>query len=106
MGGTIWGESYAMFGMTGVILFTYVWLCFVRYSNRHLSYCKEHSYFVVSLGIYLSWYINRLDFNRVGQVTKITVMCFLMWAFIYMVLGGTVKIFNYSICIRNHSSRN
>lgn len=106
VGGTIWGESYAMFGVVGIIVFTVLWLCFVRYSNKHLSYVRKHSYFVVSLGVYLSWYINRLDFNRVGQVTKITILCFLMWAFIYMVLGGTVKMFGYSFRIGKYNCPN
>lgn len=105
VGGSIWGESHAMFGIFGVIIFTLLWLCFVRFANKHLSYYKEYSCFIVSLGIYLSWYINRLDFNRVGQVTKITFMCFLIWGTIYLLLGGTIKIFNHSIYFRKRINR-
>ena len=100
VGGTIWGESYAMFGVFGVILFTILWLLFLNYSNRHLSYYKEYSCFVISLGIYLAWYINRLDFNRVGQVTKITLLCFLIWGLIYLILGGAITIFGRTIEIK------
>lgn len=100
VGGTIWGESYAMFGIFGVIMFTILWLLFLRYSNKHLSYCKEYSCFIISLGVYFAWYINRLDFNRVGQVTKITLLCFLMWGIIYIILGGTITLFGYTIGLK------
>ena len=83
-----------------MILFTILWLLFLRYSNRHLSYYKEYSCFVISLGVYLAWYINRLDFNRVGQVTKITLLCFLIWGLIYLILGGAITIFGRTIEIK------
>ena len=91
VGGTIWGECYAMFGYFGIVMFTLIWLMFIYNANRHLDYHEEYSYFIVSLGTYLAWYINRLDFNRVGQACKIMLFCFLIWAFIFLILGGTIK---------------
>lgn len=95
VGGTIWGESYAMMGSVGIPLFTILWLLFVKACSRHLDYPKPESYFVVSLGTYLAWYINRLDFNRVGQACKVTLFCFLIWAAIYVVLAGKLRIGKY-----------
>lgn len=97
VGGSIWGESYAMFGAFGVFVFTLIWLIFVKKCNKHLNYPKTYSYFIVSLGSYLAWYINRLDFNRVGQACKVMLFCFLLWAFIYLILGGTIYTYKYKI---------
>lgn len=91
VGGTIWGESFAMFGTFGVVLFTLLWLFLLRFSNNHLDYHRPYSSFIIALGTYLAWYINRLDFNRVGQSFKVTVFCFLIWACIYLVLGGELQ---------------
>lgn len=90
VGGTIWGESYAMFGVAGIIIFMLVWLLFIKKCSKHYSFYKPFSAFLVSIGTYYAWYINRLDFNRVAQVAKITLLCFLMWAAIYLVLGGRI----------------
>jgi len=65
-----------------------------------LDYHENHSYFIVALGTYFAWYINRLDFNRVGQACKVMFFCFLIWAVIYMVLGGAVRIGRFSIKLR------
>ena len=92
VGGSIWGETYSMFGYIGIIAFTIVWLLFMYFSNRHLDYHEKYSYFIVSLGIYLAWYINRLDFNRVAQACKIMLFCFLLWGAAYVVLTGVLKI--------------
>ena len=94
VGGTIWGESYAMFGIWGIFIFTLLWLSFVHFCNRHLKYERAHSCFWVALGTYLAWYINRLDFNRVGQVCKIHLLCYLLWGVIYISLGGEMTLFN------------
>lgn len=99
VGGTIWGESYAMFGFIGIIIFTIIWLFMINACNKHLDYPKSHSYFIVALGAYLSWYINRLDFNRVGQACKVMFFCFLLWTIIYLILGGKLKLFNYEFYI-------
>ena len=88
VGGTIWGESYAMFGYPGVFFATILWLVFVKACSKHLNYSKSHSYFVVAIGTYLSWYINRLDYNRVGQACKVMLFCFLIWSAFYLCLGG------------------
>ncbi|MCI8599782.1 MAG: hypothetical protein HFJ10_15310 [Lachnospiraceae bacterium] len=98
VGGSIWGESYAMFGYIGVILFTLLWLLMINKCNKHLDYHKKHSYFLVSLGTYLAWYINRLDFNRVAQACKVLLFCYLIWAIIFLAFGGTLEIgkFKYS----------
>lgn len=98
VGGSIWGESYAMFGFAGIILFTLIWLMFIYKCNKHLDYHESYSYYIVSLGTYLAWYINRLDFNRVAQACKVMLLCFLIWAFVYLVLGGVIKIGKF--CIR------
>lgn len=100
VGGSIWGESYSMFGFFGIILFTMIWLAFIYKCNRHLDYHENYSYFVVALGTYLAWYINRLDFNRVGQACKVMFFCFLIWSFVYLVLGGAVRIGKFSIKLR------
>lgn len=92
VGGTFWGESYAMFGIAGVILFTLVWLNFLKFCNKHLNHHKKYSSFIISLGAYLGWYINRLDFNRVFQSIKVIFLCFLIWVIIYLVLGGAIEV--------------
>lgn len=100
VGGTIWGEGYAMFGYVGVILLTVIWLIGIKKANDHLDYHKPYSYFIVSVGTYLSWYINRLDFNRVAQACKVTFFCFLIWLFIFLVLDGEMELGNVTICRR------
>lgn len=95
VGGTIWGEWYAMFGTLGVVIGTFLWLRFLCFCNVHLSFHKPYSPFLVSLGVYMGWYINRLDFNRVGQISKVIFMCFCIWAIIYILLGGALKIGKY-----------
>lgn len=92
VGGTIWGESYAMFGVFGILLFTCIWLFFIKTCSKHLDYHKPYSYFLVSVGAYLAWYINRLDFNRVAQSLKVTLLCFLIWAALYLIFSGSIKI--------------
>lgn len=92
VGGSIWGESYAMMGFFGIVLFTLVWLVFIYRCNKHLDYHSNYSYFLVSLGTYLGWYIHRLDFNRVAQSCKVMLLCFMIWAAVYMFIGGSVKI--------------
>lgn len=91
VGGTFWGESFAMFGVLGVLLFTILWLLFLKLSNDHLNYHKPYSSFIVALGVYLGWYINRLDFNRVGQSIKVMTLCFLIWGVCYLILGGELR---------------
>lgn len=98
VGGSIWGESYAMMGYFGIIAGTILWLAFIYKCNKHLDYHSEHSYFVVALGTYLAWYISRLDFNRVAQSFKVMLFCFFIWAVIYLVLGGAINIGR--MCIR------
>ena len=100
VGGSIWGESYSMLGFFGIILFTLIWLAFIYKCNKHLDYHENHSYFIVALGTYFAWYINRLDFNRVGQACKVMFFCFLIWVVIYLVLGGAVRIGRFSIKLR------
>ena len=97
VGGSFWGESYAMFGIFGVPFMTLIWLFFVRWGNSHLSYRDESSYFIVSVCAYLSWYINRLDYNLVGQACKVMLFCYMIWAVIFLLLGGEVKIFKLKI---------
>lgn len=100
VGGSIWGESYAMMGWFGIIVITILWLLFIIKCNKHLDYHSEHSYFVVALGTYLSWYINRLDFNRVAQSFKVMLFCFIMWAVVYLILGGNINIARMRIGLR------
>ena len=100
VGGSIWGESYAMMGFIGIIIFTLIWLAFINLCNKHLDYHTSYSYFIVALGIYLAWYINRLDFNRVGQSCKVMLFCFLMWALIYLIMGGIIRIGKFGFRIR------
>lgn len=100
VGGTIWGEGYAMFGFVGMILLTLIWLVGIKKANEHLDYHKPYSYFIVAVGSYLGWYINRLDFNRVGQACKITFFCFLLWAVIFLVLDGKIEFGNLSVCLK------
>lgn len=100
VGGSIWGECYVMMGFGGVIIFTLIWLGFVKFCNKHLNYHASHSYFIVALGTYLAWYVNRLDFNRVGQACKVMLLCFLIWATIYLVLGGIIRIGKFSFRIK------
>lgn len=91
VGGTIWGESYAMFGYVGISLFTILWLMFIKACSRHLDYPRPSSYFIVSIGTYLAWYINRLDFNRVAQACKVILFCYIIWMVIYLAMGGSVR---------------
>lgn len=108
VGGTFWGESFAMFGVFGIILFTFLWLCFIRTANIHLNYHKPYSSFIVALGAYWAWYINRLDFNRVGQSFKVMLLCFLIWGGIYLLVGGTLPYgskFKLPINIKQHSNK-
>lgn len=100
VGGTIWGESYAMFGYAGIVVFTLIWLMVIYNCNKHLDYHKPYSYFIVSLGIYLGWYINRLDFNRVGQACKVLFLCFLIWAIIFLLFGGKIELGKFNLCFR------
>ena len=65
VGGTIWGESYAMLGVFGIFIFTIIWLGIINICNKHLDYHTPSSYFIVALGAYYAWYINRLDFNSI-----------------------------------------
>lgn len=97
VGGTIWGESYAMFGALGIPVATCLWLCFVAICNKHLEMPEKWSPFLLSVGVHLAWYINRLDYNRVGQVLKVMLLCFLLWAGIYLVLGGVLYTKNVRI---------
>lgn len=92
VGGSFWGESYAMWGLVGVVLFTALWIAWLRRANNHLDHHRPYSSFVVALGTYHAWYINRLDFNRVGQSIKVMLLCFLIWACFYLVLGGELRI--------------
>lgn len=100
VGGSIWGESYAMMGFWGIVIFTLIWLGFVNLCNKHLDYHTSYSYFLVAIGTYLAWYINRLDFNRVAQSCKVMLFCFLIWAFIYFVMGGIIRIGKFSFRFR------
>lgn len=100
VGGSIWGESFAMMGFFGIIFFTLIWLGFVNLCNKHLDYHLSYSYFIVALGTYHAWYINRLDFNRVAQSCKVMLFCFLIWAFIYLVMGGIIRIGKFSFKLR------
>lgn len=100
VGGSIWGESFAMMGFFGIIFFTLIWLGFVNLCNKHLDYHLSYSYFIVALGTYHAWYINRLDFNRVAQSCKVMLLCFLIWAFIYLVMGGIIRIGKFSFKLR------
>lgn len=102
VGGSIWGESYAMFGVLGVFVFTVIWLMILHYCNKHLDYHSSSSYFIVPLAAYYAWYINRLEFNLLGQAFKVFVLCFIIWAIIYLVMGGTVEVLKYRI---RHSSK-
>ncbi len=104
VGGTIWGESYAMLGVLGIPLFTTLWLLFISKCNDHLDYPKPGSYFLVSIGTYLAWYINRLDFNRVGQACKVTLFCFLIWAAVFFILGGKIHIGRFMLGYRKSFS--
>ena len=97
VGGTIWGESYAMFGGFGVLFFTLLWLFVLYKCNKHLDYHSPVSYFVMSLGVYYAWYINRLDFNLVGQAFKVFLLCFVIWAVPYLALGGAVNVFKLRV---------
>lgn len=106
VGGSIWGESYAMMGFLGIIIFTIIWLVFVKFCNKHLDYHASYSYFIVALGTYLAWYINRLDFNRVAQACKVMLFCFVIWAIIYLILGGIIRIGKFSFSIRHKKIRN
>lgn len=92
VGGTIWGESHAILGVAGVILATVLWMLFVGFSDKHLDHHKPYSSFVIGLGTYLAWYINRLDYNRVGQSIKVLLLCLLIWAGIYFLLGGEIRL--------------
>lgn len=92
VGGTIWGESYAMLGTVGVVLATVLWMMFVNLGNRHLNHHKPYSSFVIALATYLAWYMNRLDYNRVGQSFKVTLLCFFLWAMAYFAVGGEIRI--------------
>lgn len=104
VGGTIWGESYAMFGVIGVFTFTLIWLQFLKVSNEYLKHHKKYSSFVISIGTYLAWYINRLDYNRVFQAIKVTIFCFLIWSVIYIALGGDLVLGKYRIRVRDDSA--
>ena len=97
--GTIWGESYAMLGPIGLLGGTWLWLLLMDKCNRHLKYPGGHSYFLVALGAYLSWYISRLDYNRVGQICKVLLLCYLIWGFFYMMLGGSIEFFGVKLRI-------
>ena len=97
--GTIWGESYAMLGPIGLLGATWLWLFLMDMCNRHLKYPGGHSYFLVGLGAYLSWYISRLDYNRVGQICKVLLLCYLIWGFFYMMLGGSIEFFGVKLKI-------
>ena len=101
VGGSIWGESYAMMGYFGIIMSTILWLLSVNKCNKHLDYHANYSYFVVALGTYWAWYINRLDFNRVAQSFKVMLFCFLIWAVIYLVLVGSLRIGRMRIKLGN-----
>lgn len=103
VGGSIWGESYVMFGYVGIIIFTLIWLNFIKRCNNHLDYHANYSYFVVSLGTYLAWYINRLDFNRVAQACKVMFLCFLIWVVVYLVLRRVIKVGKLSFRLRRTS---
>jgi len=92
VGGSFWGESYAMWGPVGVVLFTALWMVWLRFANNHLDHHKPYSSFVIALATYHAWYINRLDFNRVGQSIKVMFLCFLIWSCFYLMLGGELKI--------------
>lgn len=106
VGGSIWGECYAMAGFIGIIIGTIIWLFFVNKCNNHLDYHDGYSYFSVALGTYLAWYINRLDFNRVAQSFKVMLFCFLIWAVINLMFSGNISIGKFQIIIRNTSSHN
>ena len=101
VGGSIWGESYAMMGAFGILFFTILWLLFINCCNKHLDYHASYSYFIVALGTYLAWYINRLDYNRVAQSFKVMLLCFLIWTIVFLIMGGTIKIGNNCIRLRN-----
>lgn len=100
VGGSIWGESYAMFGFIGVVSFTIIFMSFIRKTNKHLSFEKHYSGFIIALGTYLGWYINRLDFNRVAQATKIMFLCFIIWAVVFLIVGGKLKVFSQELYIK------
>lgn len=92
VGGTIWGESYAMFGMVGIFVCTFIWLLILKICNYFYNFKKPYSPFIVALGTYWAWYINRLDYNRVFQVGKVLLLCFLMWWIVYSILRLQIKI--------------
>lgn len=105
VGGTFWGESYAMFGILGIPLVTMIWLLFVKKCNDHLAMRKVWSPFMISAGVHLAWYINRLDYNRVGQVLKVMLLCFIIWAGIFILLGGSIKFGKIKIALRSENNK-
>ena len=88
-----------MFGPAGLLGGTLLWLILMDKCNKHLKYSGGHSYFLVALGAYLSWYISRLDYNRVGQACKVLLFCYLIWGFFYMLQGGSVEFFGIKLKI-------
>ena len=104
VGGSVWGESYSMMGFPGIVVFTLIWLAFIYKCNKHLDYHGNYSYFLVSLGIYFAWYINRLDFNRIAQACKVMLLCFLIWLFVYLIFGGVLILGKTGITLWNRNS--
>ncbi len=99
VGGTIWGEGYAMFGWAGIPLLTAVWMALLGFANKHMDFHKPYSYFIVASATYLSWYISRLDFNRVAQSLKVMFLCFLIWQTIFLIQGGEVVFRRFSLLL-------
>lgn len=64
---SFWGEIYAMFGVIGIPIVTYIWVKVLNFADN----IKNHSsYFLVPAAAYFSFYIHRLDYIQVIAVFK------------------------------------
>lgn len=86
LGGSFWGETYAMFGTIGVIIVTYIWIKIIKYGDKLLlSNNKYYCFFSIIL-IYISFYIHRLDWVQVFGGVKSIIFWFVIYCFLKILI--------------------
>ena len=76
---SFWGESYAMFGIFGIIIFTLIWIKILILGNECLKSNKSKSFFILPIISYLSFYIHRLDVLQVVGAIKSMMVVYLAY---------------------------
>ena len=76
---SFWAELYAMGGVVFLLLGTAIWMIILNKSSRKLLFNKKVSPFLLTIIIYCSFYIHRLDFVQVSGCIKSVGEFYVLW---------------------------